>query len=173
MGNGKRSSQRLKLLFWVLGLLIALPLLCYGFLYALFGWWIAKDSENIGTATGQSAIQQVDEVLGNIGGGKWRSTASNARAKWTAPDFHGDSSEYYTFDLPIREVAAFEKAIQAEWSKDPNFLGPDQIKSMPSTSEDPEWIHEHLKDGVYYQRGIETIGISRKTGRVVLCRLEW
>jgi hypothetical protein len=173
--DARRTSQDQKVsrgsnaLLWGLGLVLALPVLFYGCLYAVvLGPWLVNDVVNSGSATGASAIERAAKRLGNVGGGRWRATASNARAKWTAPDSHGDNSEYFAFDLPPQEVAAFEDAMRAEWSKHPHFRGPDQVKTMPGANDDPDWIHERLEDGVYYQRGIETIGISRKTGRVLL-----
>lgn len=170
----QKMSRGSKALLWSLGLLVGLPVLFYGCLYAVaLGPWLVNDVVNSGSATGASAIERAGKILGNVGGGSWRTTASNARAKWTAPDFHGDNSEYFAFNLPPQEIAAFEEAIRAEWSKDSNFRGPNEVKAMPSANNDPDWIHERLEDGVYYQRGIETIGISRKTGRVLLRRWEW
>jgi hypothetical protein len=60
---------------------MALPILLYGCLYlVVLGPWIVNDAANSGSATGESAIQRAETILGNVGGGKWRSAASNARA---------------------------------------------------------------------------------------------
>lgn len=159
---------------WGLGLALGLPLLLFGCLVAVvLGPWLGNDVVNSGSATGEGAIQRAEKILGNVGGGRWRSAASNARAKWTAPDSHGDNSEYFAFDLPVHEIAGFEEAIRAEWSKANHFRGPDQVKSMSGGDNAPRWIHEPLEGGVFYQQGTKTIGISRETGRVVLSRREW
>src|SRR5690349_5637490 len=97
-------SRGSKALLWSLGLVAGLPLLFYGCLYAVvLGPWLVNAVVNSGSATGPAAIERAAKILGNVGGGRWRSAASNARATWTAPDFHGDNSEYFAFDLPVAE----------------------------------------------------------------------
>src|SRR5918993_882406 len=89
----QRTTRDPNALLWVLGLLLGVPLLLYGCLYVVaVGPWVVSDVANSGSTTGPAAIERAGKILGNVGGGRWRTIASNARAEWTAPDFHGDNS---------------------------------------------------------------------------------
>ena len=171
-GAVKNDGRRLKFLLVIL-LLVSLPALIYGCLFAaVMAPYLVNDVVNSGSATGSKALERAADVLGDVDGGRWKDKATNARAEWTAPDFHGDETAYFGFDLPLSYVPAFEAAIEAAWSDHKLYAGPDKIKEMPR-ADDPKWMYEPLPDAVYYERGVDTVGISRTTGRVLVRRWEW
>lgn len=49
-----------------------------------------------------------------------------------------------------------------------DYAGPDKATPRNPSPGGPVWMREPLQDAVFHQRGVDTIGISRKTGRVYL-----
>jgi len=164
------TSRKTKFQIWVVCLLIGLPLAVGGgyLCFRLAEPWFFYGGGESRSATGRDAVERAEKVLGDIQGGEWKAVASNARAEWTEDDFFGDSAQYFAFNLPLDEIPTFEEAVRTLWSKSSAFRGPDQIQSMPTANDEPQWFNERLEDAVYYQLGIMTIGISQTTGRVHL-----
>lgn len=160
----------------VLALLIVCvggPLLLFGGLRSVF--FLAETLntwQNSGTATGNAALARAGKYLGPAASA-FLGRATNARGEWLPPDFHGDDSQYYAFDLPVADVPAFERAIVADWSGGPNYRGPGEIASMPLANNDPSWMQAPMPNGAFYERGFESIGVSRSTGHILVRHWAW
>jgi hypothetical protein len=155
---------------WILAALVLGPPPAYGCLWAVVaGPWVVHDFVGSGSASGDAALARAEQILP---GGPWRQVATNARAAWTASDFHGDESQYVTFVIPASGVSAFEASLRAAWESLPHYRGPEQVKEVPFGSNAPAWAAEPLPDAVYYRRGNDTVGVSRKTGKVLVSRIQ-
>ena len=168
--NPPPAGHAARVIGWSLAAIVLGPPLAYGCLWAVVvGPWIVHDFIDSGSTTGDAALDRAQQVLP---GGTWKAVATDARAAWTASDFHGDASQYATFVIPVAEVPAFEAAVRSGWERDPHYRGPDQVKDMPVGSNAPDWMLAPLPEGVYYQCGNDAVGVSRTTGRVLVSRIE-
>lgn len=153
------------IIFTLAGVVIGGPLLLRGCLWSLFAGAEAVNAwQNSGTATGRNAVVRASKYLGPRAAA-FLNNATNARGEWRPPDFHGDDSQYYAFDLPVADIAAFERALVDEWSLGPNFA---KLDAMPTANDEPPWMNVPPADGAFYERGFESVGINRTTGCVLL-----
>lgn len=148
-------------------LIAAAPLLLRGCGMALF-FTVFKvdDFLNSGSATGQAAMDRCAPFLHGVSG--WRS-ATNERAEWTASDFHGDNSEHFAFTIPLEDVAAVEASMRQIWDSNSGV----QRDEMPTSNDVPTWWSKSLPDGIYFEEGFDSIGISRTTGLVQVRHWAW
>ncbi|MDB5296810.1 MAG: hypothetical protein JWO31_2793 [Phycisphaerales bacterium] len=163
--------------FGCLGLFLfgVLSIPCFGLLAPL-GMMVWNELWNSGSANGPAAVERAAGFIGPINGGQWKGVATDAQATWTAPDFHGDNTEYVGFTLPLTALTAFEQGLAAaNWAPVPatDNRAKSSPERMPSVgSGEPAWYGQTLEDAVFYHRGLETIGVSRKTARVLFLRFE-
>ncbi len=148
-----RMSGGFKLFLGLLAAAVVLPAVLWVTLYAIvIGGSLASDVRNSGSATGPAALERARNALHDLGNGRWRAVATDARANWDAGDMGGDRIEHYAFTLPPAEVAPFQAALDAQWTLRP-LDGRD--------SDDPR---------VNYVFEGASLVLDRETGRV---RIEW
>jgi hypothetical protein len=143
-------SRQFKAFLWLLAIVLAIPILLVGGVVMLM---IAHDFYYSGSARGQAALERIhDFALHDLGNGRWRQVAIDARAQWGAPDWSGDRIEHNAFTLPHDEIEAFHEALKAEWLHQPD---------TSRTANDPH---------VFYVFEGASLDLNRSTGHV---EIEW
>jgi hypothetical protein len=160
----------------IVAALLLIPVLLYvlqivGFNVIGFVAVITHDFVNSGSSTGDEAFRRAEREI-RIDFGDAHRFATNARAYWTADDFHGDNTEYFAFNLPVEQLPAFEGRIRTAWSADPTFEGPGKVAEVVPSGDGPEWYRESVKGSVFYRVNTGSIGINRATGRVIIYRFD-
>jgi len=77
----------------------------------------------------------------------------------------------FAFDIPVGEVAALDARIHQLWPEVSDQIDGARIVRMPTDINAPDWYQLPLEDPVFYQNHFDTIGISRRTGHVIIRRL--
>jgi hypothetical protein len=154
--------------------LCALPIVLWlGFWALLIGGEAANQFVNSGSATGDAAVVEVSKSVGNDLLAPVRGKITNARAEWTAPDFHGDRSAYLSFDVPTPQIPILEAHMIAQLSARRNGAPPDRPARMPTSNDTPGWFKQALPNPVFYECGFVSIGMSRQTGLVLIRYWAW